>query len=111
MKILSLATLGVLAMTAGIYPVAASGVFPYQVHRTTLDNGLKVLLIPMPAEGLVSYWTVVRTGSRDEVEQGVTGFAHFFEHIMFRGSEKYPGDGLRSDRHLHGGRRQRLHHR
>jgi zinc protease len=51
----------------------------------------------MPSDGLVSYWTIVRTGSRDEVEKGVTGFAHFFEHMMFHGSEKYPGkvyDGI-----------------
>jgi zinc protease len=73
-------------------PAAAAGVFPYTIQRHTLDNGLKVLFIPMPSEGLVSYWSVVRTGSRDEVEQGVTGFAHFFEHMMFRGSEKYPAD-------------------
>ena len=70
---------------------ASAAVFPYQVERHTLPNGLKVLLVPMPADGLVSYWSVVRTGSRDEVEPGVTGFAHFFEHMMFRGTEKNPG--------------------
>lgn len=72
-------------------------VFPYEVHRERLNNGLTVLMIPMPSDGLVSYWSVVRTGSRDEVEQGVTGFAHFFEHMMFRGTEKRPGkvyDGI-----------------
>jgi hypothetical protein len=68
------------------------GVFPYPVHEKRLANGLLVLVVPMPSEGLVSYWSVVRTGSRDEVEKGVTGFAHFFEHMMFRGTEKYPGD-------------------
>ncbi len=81
-----------------LHPTKASGharatahsVFPYPVQRTTLDNGLKVLLIPMPSEGLVSYWSIVRTGSRDEVEEGVTGFAHFFEHMMFRGSKRFP---------------------
>jgi zinc protease len=65
-------------------------VFPYKVQRRALANGLRVLMIPMQSDGLVSYWTIVRTGSRDEVEKGVTGFAHFFEHMMFRGSEKYP---------------------
>ncbi|MCY2961637.1 MAG: pitrilysin family protein [Planctomycetota bacterium] len=67
------------------------GTFPYAVQRATLDNGLRVVLIPMPSDGLASYWTVVRTGSRDEVEKGVTGFAHFFEHMMFRGTERNPG--------------------
>ncbi len=33
---------------------------------------------------------MVRTGARDEVEEGRTGYAHFFEHMMFRGTEKYP---------------------
>ncbi|PKN57793.1 MAG: insulinase family protein [Deltaproteobacteria bacterium HGW-Deltaproteobacteria-14] len=61
------------------------------MKRLTLENGLKLLMIPLPADGLVSYWSVVRTGSRDEVEAGVTGFAHFFEHMMFRGSENFPG--------------------
>jgi len=62
----------------------------FPVERATLDNGLKVLLVPTGSDGLVSYWSIVRTGSRDEVEPGVTGFAHFFEHMMFRGTEKLP---------------------
>jgi len=77
-------------MTPGS-PKAAEGVFPYQVRTTTLDNGLKVVLVQMPSRGLTSYWSIVRTGSRDEVEPGVTGFAHFFEHVMFRGTETLPG--------------------
>jgi zinc protease len=65
-------------------------VFPYTIHQKTLGNGLKVVVVPMPSDGLVSYWSIVRTGSRDEVEPGVTGFAHFFEHMMFRGTVKHP---------------------
>jgi zinc protease len=70
---------------------ASQAVFPYSVQRAKLPNGLQVLMVPMPSEGLVSYWSIVRTGSRDEVEPGVTGFAHFFEHMMFRGTDKLPG--------------------
>ena len=70
--------------------LSTAGTFPYPVQRVALTNGLKVLLIPMPAEGLAAYWSIVRTGSRDEVEPGVTGFAHFFEHMMFRGTDRYP---------------------
>lgn len=92
MKLISLTATGILALSLAAAATAqGASVFPYDVQRHTLDNGLKVLLIPMPSDGLVAYWSVVRTGSRDEVEKGVTGFAHFFEHIMFRGSEKYPG--------------------
>lgn len=70
----------------------SEGFFPYRYENVTLDNGLKVILIPMSGSGLVAYYTIVRTGSRDEVEDGKTGFAHFFEHMMFRGTEKFPAD-------------------
>jgi len=69
-----------------------SRIFPYPTHVATLDNGLGVILVPMRSEGLVAYWSIVRTGSRDEYEPGRTGFAHFFEHMMFRGTERYPAD-------------------
>jgi len=66
-------------------------IFPYKYYSEVLPNGLRVILIPMESPGLVSYYSVVRTGSRDEVEPGKSGFAHFFEHMMFRGTKKYPG--------------------
>lgn len=69
----------------------AQSIFPYKYTTETLPNGLRVIMIPMESPGLVAYYSVVRTGSRDEVEQGKSGFAHFFEHMMFRGTKKYPG--------------------
>ncbi|HEX9016919.1 MAG TPA: pitrilysin family protein [Chloroflexota bacterium] len=68
----------------------AGAVFPYAHTTETLPNGLRVIVIPMEAPGLVGYYSVVRTGSRDEVEPGKSGFAHFFEHMMFHGTEKHP---------------------
>jgi zinc protease len=68
---------------------AQSGIFPYKIHKTILDNGLTVIIVPYDSPGVVAYYTTVRTGSRNEVEPGHSGFAHFFEHIMFRGTEKY----------------------
>lgn len=69
---------------------AAGGIFPYTTHTFTLGNGLKVIMIPMSSGGLMSYYSIVRTGSRDEFEAGKTGFAHFFEHMMFRGTKNFP---------------------
>jgi zinc protease len=63
---------------------------PTKLVTERLDNGLELVLAPMPGSGLVAYWSVVRVGSRDETEPGVTGFAHFFEHMMFRGTEAWP---------------------
>ena len=77
---------------AAVRAETAGTIFPYKTHVETLSNGLKVVLVPMSSKGLVAYWTVVRTGARDEYEVGHTGFAHFFEHMMFRGTEKYPQD-------------------
>ena len=81
--IAAMVLLGVTVAGAGVFP------FPYRTH--TLENGLTVVLVPLPGDGLVAYYSVVRTGSRDEVEPGHSGFAHFFEHMMFRGTERYPG--------------------
>ena len=55
-----------------------------------MNNGLNVVTVPFDSPGLASFFIVVRAGSRNEVEKGVTGFAHFFEHMMFRGTDKYP---------------------
>jgi zinc protease len=74
---------------AATAPAPAGDAFPYQVSETTLANGLKVLAIPYDSPGTLAYVTVVRTGSRDEIDAGHSGFAHFFEHMMFRGTEKY----------------------
>ena len=68
-------------------------IIPYDVEQSILDNGLRVVLIPMPSDGLVTYWTLVRSGSGAESEPGKTGFAHFFEHMVFRGKES-PGERI-----------------
>jgi zinc protease len=79
-------------LSAALGQAAGAGTFfPYPYQQETLPNGLKAIVIPMSSPGLVAYFTVVRTGSRDEVEPGKSGFAHFFEHMMFRGTKKYPG--------------------
>lgn len=90
MKRYSITKLVLIVLIMTTIEISAGGVFPYKVHRVNLKNGFKALLIPMPGSGLVSYYTVVRTGSRDEWEPGKSGFAHFFEHMMFRGTNKYP---------------------
>ncbi len=64
----------------------APSAFPFPVHSRTLANGLRVVVIPTGMPGLVSLQIPVSTGSRNEVEPGKSGFAHFFEHMMFRGT-------------------------
>ncbi|MGO9464878.1 MAG: M16 family metallopeptidase [Isosphaeraceae bacterium] len=71
---------------------SSESVFPYVVNETMLDNGLTVLSVPYDSPGIVAYFTIVRTGSRNEVEKGLSGFAHFFEHMMFRGTKAYSAE-------------------
>ncbi len=71
---------------------ATSGdILPFKgVVEKTLPNGLKVIVVPTGFPNLVSLQIAVQTGSRNEVEPGKSGFAHFFEHMMFRGTGAYP---------------------
>jgi len=66
------------------------GPFTKQPERSSLPNGLTIITVPWASPGIVAYYTLVRVGSRDEVEKGHSGFAHLFEHMMFRGTERYP---------------------
>jgi len=61
-----------------------------KIEKTVLDNGLTILTCEDHTVQTVSYQTFVNVGSRDEVKPGKTGLAHLFEHMMFRGTEKYP---------------------
>jgi len=70
--------------------ISQNKIFPFKINKVVLENGLTVLSVPFDSPGIIAYYTVVRAGSRNEVEPGKTGFAHFFEHMMFRGTEKYP---------------------
>lgn len=71
-------------------PVTAQAkAFPFPTTERTLPNGLRVFVVEYDSPGLVAYYSVVRTGSRNEVEPGKSGFAHFFEHMMFRGTAQF----------------------
>lgn len=67
-------------------------ILPYPIHQHSLPNGLNVVTVPFESPGIAAFYIVVREGSRDETEPGKSGFAHFFEHMMFRGTEKYPNE-------------------
>jgi zinc protease len=68
----------------------AGDVLPFKATEATLANGLKVIVVPTGFPNIVSLQIPVQTGSRNEVEAGRSGFAHFFEHLMFRGTPTYP---------------------
>ena len=66
---------------------SASDILPFKATERTLPNGLKVIIVPTGFPNIVALQIPVQTGSRNEFEPGKSGFAHFFEHIMFRGTK------------------------
>ncbi|HEY7544309.1 MAG TPA: insulinase family protein, partial [Blastocatellia bacterium] len=64
-------------------------IFAYKYHIDDFPNGLRVITVPTDYPNIVALYIVVQTGSRNEIEEGKSGFAHLFEHLMFRGTEKY----------------------
>jgi zinc protease len=89
MKQLLLLAVAVMVMTASSFGQATKKVLPFPILQKQLPNGLNVVTVPYNSPGLAALFIVVRAGSREEVEAGKTGFAHFFEHMMFRGTDKY----------------------
>ena len=70
----------------------ADTLLPPGAQSRVLDNGMKVVVIPTDTKDVVALQIVMAVGSRNEVEEGKSGFAHFFEHLMFRGTKCYPPD-------------------
>src|SRR5262245_60584740 len=80
------AVLALSAASLSMTTLAQSDILPFKAHEKTLPNGLKVIVVPTGFPNIVSIQIPVQTGSRNEVEPGKSGFAHFFEHMMFRGT-------------------------
>ena len=79
--------LAVLTVGAALGVSASSDVTPpkLKIETHTLDNGLQVVLAQDTSRPVVNVQVWYRVGSKDE-RKGRTGFAHLFEHMMFRGS-------------------------
>ena len=78
--------------TATAAAAKKADLLPFTASEKTLANGLRIIVVPTGFPNIVSLQIPVQTGSRNEVEPGKSGFAHFFEHMMFRGTAAYPPD-------------------
>ena len=63
---------------------------------TTLPNGLRLALHPMPATYSATIVAFVGTGSRFESDEGA-GLSHFLEHMLFKGTARRPSAELIAD--------------
>jgi zinc protease len=77
---------GMLFVFALTFPAGAAGP---KVETFTLGNGMQVVVIPDHRAPVVTHMVWYRVGSADE-PQGKSGIAHFLEHLMFKGTTKYP---------------------
>lgn len=83
LRLLTWITLIMLAILPS--PVAAQP----KVSEFTLDNGLQVVVIPDHRAPVVTHMIWYKVGAADE-PKGVSGIAHFLEHLMFKSTEKIP---------------------
>lgn len=63
------------------------------LHRATLDNGLRVLVAPLGHLSTATVAVFVKVGSRHESARD-NGISHFLEHMLFRGTERHPSSYL-----------------
>ncbi len=77
-----------LACVLGVAAAAPAATRPpkFDYKLVTLDNGLNVILLEDHSTPIVHLQLWYHVGSRDE-RKGRTGFAHLFEHMMFKGSK------------------------
>jgi zinc protease len=59
------------------------------VERFVLDNGMTVLVKEMHHAPIASFWIWYRVGSGDE-RPGITGISHWVEHMLFKGTPRFP---------------------
>ena len=83
----TLITLVAILISAGLNVAGAQGLAEFEDRLTefTLDNGLTFLVLERHNAPVVSFNTHANVGAVDEVK-GITGIAHLFEHMAFKGS-------------------------
>ena len=81
-------TLGLTTLQAKDYKYQTVKGDPMQTRIYTLDNGLKVYLSVNKEKPRIQTFIAVRTGSRNDPAE-TTGLAHYLEHLMFKGTQKF----------------------
>lgn len=74
------------------------------IEKTVLDNGLTVLVQPMPSSEVISIYACVKTGSAVEGEFSGAGISHFVEHMLFKGTARRPVGAIAKEVKALGGR-------
>ncbi|NQZ79146.1 MAG: insulinase family protein, partial [Ekhidna sp.] len=91
--LLSLIIVASLLISCGGQEEAKSDELSLDYEKYTLENGLDVILHQDDSDPIVAVSILVHVGSNRE-KPGRTGFAHFFEHMLFQRSENVPDGGF-----------------
>jgi zinc protease len=81
--------IAIILLSAGLSSSVLALDISTSVHESVLSNGLKVLLVESPKAPVVTVQVWYKVGSRNEV-MGRAGLSHMLEHMMFKGTERYP---------------------
>ena len=87
-RILTLLLAGLMLGACGKYQYESVDGDPMQTRIYTLKNGLKVYLSVNKEKPRIQTYIVVRTGSKNDPAE-TTGLAHYLEHLMLKGTDKY----------------------
>ena len=89
--------------TSGIETASSKGPFITRgVRKVILPNHLTVITKELRDKAVVATMIWYRVGSRNE-ELGQTGKSHFLEHMLFKGTDRYPKGVIDLTTHLNGG--------
>ncbi len=77
----------------GIYPIDLSQLDISKAKTFKLPNGIEVLVFENRFAPMIYFSVCVMAGSMDD-PMGKSGLAHYLEHLMFRGTKKYPKEAL-----------------
>jgi len=80
-------------LVAALVGATASAHAGADISHFTLANGLEVVVVPDHRAPIVTHMIWYKVGAADETP-GKSGLAHFLEHLMFKGTEKNPGDAF-----------------
>src|ERR1700758_489096 len=83
----------ILLLVGALVGAAASAHASAEISHFTLANGLEVVVVPDHRAPVVTHMIWYKVGAADETP-GKSGLAHFLEHLMFKGTEKNPGDSF-----------------
>jgi zinc protease len=86
-RLASVLTLLAIVLSPVVYASGSPKNEPFPYKEIVLDNGLRVLSLEDAGSGVVAVQLWYHVGAKDE-QPGRQGFAHMFEHMMFRGTDR-----------------------